>query len=291
MWPSSIKVERLTVALSTLGSSPGSRLPRGRLGPGRLVRPVKEFPSESDGIQPPPGWRPIGPPARGRETESCDGPRLRGCPESPGGAAARSQGREPLDRASQRLIAPSAPPQPRATPGVGAGRWGAFGHVIRSRGSRPWLRATAPIRGLKRFPDSLLAGERLHLPDKPAGVVSTRRCPGPSATHPLGALANRFQTRTVQSVSPLRLRTRGAGRGSPDHCGEHLRHRFFWGLRRPSRLDPSHPWVLATQPGVAGVEPDGRCPQGVPLLLGHRETPKLGFRHIALAPSVILSGR
>ena len=52
--------------------------------------------------------------------------------------------------------------------------------------------------------------------------------------------------------------------GSGDHCGEHLRHRFFWGLRRPSRLDPSHPWVLATQPGVAGVEPEGRCPQRVP---------------------------
>ena len=44
----------LTVALSTLGSSPGSRLPRGRLDPGRLVRPVNEFPSESDGIPSPP---------------------------------------------------------------------------------------------------------------------------------------------------------------------------------------------------------------------------------------------
>ena len=31
-----------------------------------------------------------------------------------------------------------------------------------------------------------------------------------------------------------------------------------------SRLDPSHPRVLAAQPGVAGVEPAGRCPQGVP---------------------------
>ena len=35
----------------------------------------------------------------------------------------------------------------------------------------------------------VLAGERLHLPDQPAGVVSTLRCPGPRATHPLGALA------------------------------------------------------------------------------------------------------
>ena len=36
----------------------------------------------------------------------------------------------------------------------------------------------------------VLAGERLHLPDKPAGVVSTLRCPGRCATHPLGALSH-----------------------------------------------------------------------------------------------------
>ena len=39
------------------------------------------------------------------------------------GAVARSQGREPLDRITLR-DAPSAPPQPRASPGVGAGRAG-----------------------------------------------------------------------------------------------------------------------------------------------------------------------
>ena len=52
-----------------------------------------------------------------------------------------------------------SPQRPAPTPGDARG-WGgalgAFSNVIRSRGSRPWLRATAPIRGLKRFPDSLL---------------------------------------------------------------------------------------------------------------------------------------
>ena len=36
---------------------------------------------------------------------------------------------------------------------------------------------------------------------------------------------------------------------------------FFWGLRRQSRLDPR---LLGVQPRVAGVEPEGRCPQGIP---------------------------
>ena len=36
------------------------------------------------------------------------------------------------------------------------------------------------------------------------------------------------------------------------------------GAGRPSRLDPSHPGVSVTQPGVAGVQPAGRCPQECP---------------------------
>ena len=58
--------------------------------------------------------------------------------------------------------------------------------------------------------------------------------------------------------------TTSVRRGSPDHCGEHLRLRGPSGGCRHSRLDPSHPGVLAAMPGVAGVEPDGRCPQECP---------------------------
>ncbi len=36
----------------------------------------------------------------------------------------------------------------------------------------------------------------------------------------------------------------------------------FWGQRRQSRLDPSHPGGWAAKSWVAGVEPEGQCPQG-----------------------------
>ena len=125
---------------------------------------------------------------------------LRGCPESPGGAAARSQGRQPLDRASQRIIAPSAPPQPRATPGVGAGRSGAFGNVIRSRGSRPWLRATAPIRGLKRFPDSLSdygrAGRSPVGRRRQGADAGPQSCVAGTRTDPVGTALDRWSIAT-----------------------------------------------------------------------------------------------
>ncbi len=36
------------------------------------------------------------------------------------------------------------------------------------------------------------------------------------------------------------------------------------GAARQCRLDPSHPAALGARPEIAGVEPERRCPQGVP---------------------------
>ena len=49
---------------------------------------------------------------------------LRDCPRSPGGATARSQGRQPLDGDPDPNPSPRRPPQPRASPGVGEAAWG-----------------------------------------------------------------------------------------------------------------------------------------------------------------------
>ena len=71
----------------------------------------------------PPGWRPVGPPARGRETQRWEHTRLRDCPRSPGGATAHSQGRQPLDRDPDPNHSPRRPPNPGRRPGLG-GRLG-----------------------------------------------------------------------------------------------------------------------------------------------------------------------
>src|SRR5579871_3098996 len=81
------------------------------------------------------------------------GKRVRVCSESPGGAAVKSQGRQPLvDRGAPSP--PSLPRSPAGATGVTLAPAGLFQGEAPERsprGYRPWLLTTAPIRGL-RYP-------------------------------------------------------------------------------------------------------------------------------------------
>ena len=79
---------------------------------------------------------------------------LRDCPRSPGGATARSQGRQPLDGDPDPNPSPRRPPNPGRRPGLG-GRLGESDGRTGTRADAPGYVLSPPLGAEYGFRDSL----------------------------------------------------------------------------------------------------------------------------------------
>ena len=89
------------------------------------------------------------------EALSTSEPRRRPGPSSPGGAQARSQGRQPLESAPSAHSSPEGATETRTAPRTSAALSGLTNpSATDTRGSRPWLQTSAPTGADSRTPDT-----------------------------------------------------------------------------------------------------------------------------------------